>query len=429
MSGKSIGFLAAVMVFGLLAVSQLFDSAPGWASSPGSTEASSQAGLQANPQASSAIVAEPVISGKSHHALPQHPISRSPVSTTHALRVSKSKALSSVVCTTESKIGQELDLPIYKWFDPGKVHRGIIVAVPGMTLYAFAWNDMARYLANRGYIVFSLDQRGFGRWRTEAAKFGGDSKIQIGQSQQDLLDLVTDLRQAQPKEKLYLLGESLGSNLALNLIAEHPDLADGAILGSPCYKTRMHAKPLRWAADFAKTVVKPNRFINLEPYSAPYLTNDPSLARACDSDPLIYRKISASELIKIDVMNDRAIDAARKLPSNFPLLIIAGAKDAMFKSTELPKAVEKFGTHNVQLHLLAGKGHLLMEHQLVQPVIGTIIDTWLAQQPQPNAQAKALVSSPNANLSRARPGSNFHNPLSAGNSLSRPQRNAQKEQQ
>jgi acylglycerol lipase len=307
------------------------------------------------------------------------------VTSTVPLHAIKPTPVSAPVCIVNSTIGQQLNLPIYEWIDKTRASKGIIVAVPGMTLYAFSWNDMAMHLASQGYRVFSLDQRGFGRWRTESAKFGGTNKIEIGQSEQDLLDLVTDLRQAHPNQKLFLLGESLGSNMALALVSEHPKLADGAILGSPCYKTRMHAKPLHWAEDFARTIIKPNRAINLEPYSAPYLTNDPALAKACNNDPLIYRKMNTADLIKIDLMNDRAIGAAKNLPAGFPLLIIAGSKDAMFKSTELPKAIEKFGSKNIELHLLAGKGHLLMEHQTVQPAIGTLIDTWLVKQSAANS--------------------------------------------
>ncbi len=296
------------------------------------------------------------------------------------ISASTQSASAAPTCISDSKIGQQLNLPIYEWVDNSRPRRGTIVAVPGMTLYAYAWNDMARYLAARGYDVYSLDQRGFGRWRQDGAKYGGNDKIEVGQSQQDLLDLVTDLRQAHPKQKLYLLGESLGSNMALALVSEHPDLADGAILGSPCYKTRMHAKPLHWMTDFARTIVNPNRLMNLEPYAAPYLTNNPDLAKACDNDPLINRKMTTADLIKFDVMNDRAIGAAKNLPSDFPLLVIAGTKDAMFKSDELPKGIEKFGSQDVSLHLLVGKGHLLMEHQAVQPVVAQVVTSWLRQQ-------------------------------------------------
>lgn len=172
----------------------------------------------------------------------------------------------------------------------------------------------------------------------------------------------------------------MGSNMVLMLVSEHPELADGAILSALCYKNRVHPKPGHWLKDFAKEVVKPNAPLNLTPYSAPYLTNDPLLAKACNADPMIDRSMTPEDLVKIDVLNDKAIAAAKKLPTNFPLLLVSGSQDAMFKSVELPDLVPKLGSKKVSLHLIMGKGHLLLEHQSVDPQIKTIIDTWLSKQ-------------------------------------------------
>jgi acylglycerol lipase len=284
------------------------------------------------------------------------------------------------VVSLSNKMSEQLNLPIYQWVDSTKHRRGTIVAVHGLTLYAASWNRMASHLAATGYVVYALDQRGFGRWQKDGAKFGGNDKIEISQSQQDLLDLVTTLRQANPNQKLYLLGESLGSNMILTLASEHPELTDGAILGSPCYKRRAHPAPLHWTEDLAKQMIKPNKPIDLSPYASPYLTNDPAVAKNCDQDPMMKRKMTPSELIKVDVLCNRAWNNAKTLPPQFPLLIVAGEKDAMFKSNDLHKGVEKFGSKNILLDVLAGKGHLLMEHQKVNPRVAGIIDSWLTQQ-------------------------------------------------
>src|SRR5262249_42993749 len=83
-------------------------------------------------------------------------------------------------CIKDSDVGKQLNLPIYEWVDTAKKRKGIIVAVHGLTLYAYAWDKLASRLASQGYIVFALDQRGFGRWRTESGQFNGDNKIEIG---------------------------------------------------------------------------------------------------------------------------------------------------------------------------------------------------------------------------------------------------------
>lgn len=280
------------------------------------------------------------------------------------------------VCIKDSDVGKQLNLPIYEWVDAAKKRKGIIVAVHGLTLYAYAWDKLATRLASQGYAVFALDQRGFGRWRTESLQFNGDNKIEIGQSQQDLLDLVTTLRQANPGQCLFCLGESLGANMSLLLVSEHPELTDGAILSSLCHKQRIHPK-LRMPIDMAEEIVLPNKPLNLTPYAAPYLTNDVVLAKACNSDPNIYRKMTPVELLKVDVLNGRAFSAAKSLPADYPLLIIAGGADAMFRQNLLPHALKEFGTRNVSLNFFSGKGHLLLEHQTPAPAILTLIDSWL----------------------------------------------------
>ena len=290
------------------------------------------------------------------------------------------KSLATPVCLDHSQTGERLNLPIYEWVDKSKIQKGIIVAVHGLTLYAACWDDFARHLASKGYRVFALDQRGFGRWRTEASQYNGNDKIEIAQSQQDLLDLLTTLRQSHPNRKLFLLGESVGSNMALILVSEHPELADGAILAALCYKNRIHAKPRYWIEDLAKEVVKPNAPLNLVPYAAPYLTNDPVVAKACNNDPMIYRKMTPAELIKVDILNNKAISKAKLLPSNFPLIFVSGSVDAMFKSTDLPDLRTKLGSKNVFIKLIMGKGHLLLEHQKPDPQITFLIDAWLNKQ-------------------------------------------------
>jgi alpha-beta hydrolase superfamily lysophospholipase len=306
-----------------------------------------------------------------------------------AVLICAQNACAAPVCIKDSDIGKQLDLPIYEWVDTSKRRAGVIVAVHGLTLYAFAWDKLATRLAQKGYRVFALDQRGFGRWRTEGTKYNGNDKIEIGQSQQDLLDLLTTLRQANPDQKLFCLGESLGANMCLSLASEHPELCDGAILSAPCHKRRHHPK-LRTALDVAEEIVEPNKPLNLAPFSEPYLTNDPALAQACNNDPGIYRKMTPVELVKVDLLCNRAFAQAKTLPADYSLLIIAGTADAMFKQSELPKAVKEFGTHNATVTLLPGKGHLLLEHQAVNPSIFAPLDSWL----NVRSSASAVAVSP-----------------------------------
>ncbi len=288
-------------------------------------------------------------------------------------------AVATPICIMNSTISKQLNLPIYEWVDNKKPCQGVIVAVPALTLYARSWDNIARHLAGKGCQVFALEMRGFGCWRTESSKFGGNSNIDFAQSQQDLLDLVTTLRLTRPHQKLFCLGESLGSNMILILLSEHSDLADGAILVSPGYKNRLHPK-MCWATDIAKEIVEPGKPLNVMPYSAEYVTTNRALARTWSCDPMIYRRMTPKDLIDVNNLNAQGIAAAKNLSRNFPILIIAGLDDGIFKSVELPEAIKKFGTHNVSLNILPDKGHILLEDQTVDPQMALLMDKWLNQQ-------------------------------------------------
>ena len=106
------------------------------------------------------------------------------------------------VYLSPNKISQQLNLPISEWIDANKKRKGTIIAVHGLTLYGDAWSDMAKHLAANGYRVFALDQRGFGRWQKDGSKYGGNDKIEISQSQQDLLDLTTTIQAGKSQTKI-----------------------------------------------------------------------------------------------------------------------------------------------------------------------------------------------------------------------------------
>ena len=142
----------------------------------------------------------------------------------------------------------------------------------------------------------------------------------------------------------------------------------------------MHPSP-RWIVDGAKELVNLDGPLDLEPYTRPYLTNDPVLTEKCDNDPLVNRVMTPDELVKCLIENRHAIKEAGQLPADYPILMIAGQKDAVFKATGLAKEIKKFGNYKeISFSLLPGKGHLLIEHQPVDPQIGALVDDWLKKQ-------------------------------------------------
>lgn len=284
--------------------------------------------------------------------------------------------IASVMFDESSKIGQELELPIYEWHDPTVPPKGIVFLLQGLTFYGKAFDHFACYLASEGYDTYALDFRGFGVWKTNPEKFYGDNLIHFSQSKEDMLKALAKIRQEKPNEKVYCLGESLGANYALWLVSTNPKLTDGAILIGPCVKRYLHPR-LRWPADFVKGLIHPKHGLNLVPYINPYLSDDKSVTKRCLEDPNICRQLSPVDLIKTNITNKDTLKQIKSIPSDMPMLIIAGEKDRVFKTPVLPSFITQLGSKKVTLRIIPGKGHLLVESQPVNPTVAKVIDDWL----------------------------------------------------
>ena len=145
-------------------------------------------------------------------------------------------AMAETVIRTQTAEGDALKLPVYSWTDSAVATKAIIFAIHGVTLYSRNFDEPAKHLASEGYPVYALDMRGFGRWQAESSKFAGDTGIHYTQSQEDLENVLKKLRAEYPDKKLYVLGESIGANLALWLASKNPELMDGVILSSPLHQ-------------------------------------------------------------------------------------------------------------------------------------------------------------------------------------------------
>jgi alpha-beta hydrolase superfamily lysophospholipase len=284
-----------------------------------------------------------------------------------------------VTRTDECALGQKLGLPVYVWQDKTVNDKALIVAFHGMTFYGLAFNDMATYLASEGYPVYAFDFRGFGRWREEEKKYPNDGKVHFTASIEDAQHLIEILRETYPNKKIFCLGESLGSNLILSLLSHQPQLVDGAILSGLGVKRIIHPQP-RCIVDVIFTLINPQRLVDLKPYIKPYLASNPTVTYTYMHDPKIHRRLTCAELIKAAVTNKRSIKDIDQIPSTMPILIIAGEKDRIYRTSALPAFVQRLGSHSTTLKVLPDEGHLLLELQPVNLAVADTINPWLIKE-------------------------------------------------
>ena len=249
------------------------------------------------------------------------------------------------------------------------------MAIHGLTFYAKSFDSFAKHLASQGYVVYAQDLRGFGRWKQEPAKFNGDTDIHWDLNEPDLKRVLAAIRKAHPGVPVIGLGESLGANYMLELLADGEPL-DGAILAGPSIDTKANPR-LRWLVDGIKGVLQPTKPMDVKPYMSVTVSNDAQIVKGIMRDKNMNQELSPVDLIKAQTLNIRTRATTEELPQRVPILILAGELDKMFNHKATKKFAKKLTQQHVTYHTVPGEGHLLIEHRPVSPKISQLVKNWL----------------------------------------------------
>jgi lysophospholipase len=116
---------------------------------------------------------------------------------------------------------------------PAGPARGAAVLVTGYSEHAEKYFELMRELAARGYAVWEMDWRGHGgsdrylKDREKAYSLGFARDIQ------DLDRFVRDFVRAEPGKPLFLVSHSMGGNISLRYLHDHPGRFAFAVISAP----------------------------------------------------------------------------------------------------------------------------------------------------------------------------------------------------
>jgi alpha-beta hydrolase superfamily lysophospholipase len=232
----------------------------------------------------------------------------------------------------------------YKWA-PEAAPRAMIHIVHGLAEYGVRYDRTARVLAEGGYLVYAHDHRGHGRTAAAPERCGTFAERDgWNRAVKDVCLLIESERRENSALPMIVLGHSMGSFMAQQMMYERPELLDACIL-SGCYgKPDFRATILRIAArlermrigargrsallhklslDYANKAFRPTRT------RFDWLTRDKEEVDRFDQDPLCGW-IGTSQLW-IDLTHG-ALEVARpanlkRVPANLPVYIVAGTMD------------------------------------------------------------------------------------------------------
>jgi len=174
------------------------------------------------------------------------------------------------------------------WLPDGPILRTVVIQ-HGFGEHSGRYGNVLEVFAGTGTAFYALDSRGHGRT--------GGIRGHIDQFQiyvDDLADLVSLARQESGKEKVILLGHSLGGVIALQyaIQATHQEALQALVVSSPGLMVQMDlAKSIKKAIGGALARFFPSAVVdaNLE---LKFLSHDGGVIEAYVKDPLVHGKVS-----------------------------------------------------------------------------------------------------------------------------------------
>lgn len=287
-------------------------------------------------------------------------------------------ALAEVRYDEQCTEGTITHLPVSKWQDPDSNQRGVVLLIHGITQRAYSLNVLANELAQDGFTVFGIDQRGHGRWHFERSKGQPGYACNFMQTVQDVDSLLPALKQSNPELPLFLIGESAGAGVAIRSAAHSPDVVRGIVLAGTGCKTG-HAK-LTWVlADTLRNFYRPNHQISVVRYQRKYGTDDLAALEENFKDKWQRPTLSAKEMLGVARFMKKNAKYAKRISPDTAVLVIQGCDDKVLKPKSAKKVLANIPSTDKRIVNVENCGHILLGTNHLKPLVTDSIDNWLSQ--------------------------------------------------
>lgn len=263
------------------------------------------------------------------------------------------------------------EAPCLSWLNPLGRPKAILLCVHGLGLHSGSYEQFAKTMTARGYSVYAVDVRGFGSWM--AAK--GREKCDFKHCSDDVVSTLNVLRMANPGVPVFLLGESMGGAIALDVASEYPTLIDGLISAVPAAE---RFKSKRTDLKVFLHLLTGNRKMNVEQTVVNQATADPNLREEWKDDPLDRMQLSAGELMQFQAFMNDNHERAKKI-DHMPVLLVQGGKDKLVKAEGTEEIFKDLVTPDKKLAMVNGAEHLVYEEGQFSKEVIELTDNWITQ--------------------------------------------------
>jgi len=256
----------------------------------------------------------------------------------------------------------------YQYWEPDGSPKAVLLVAHGLAEHSGRYKNLVNYFVPKGYAVWALDHQGHGKSE------GTRSYVErFDEYLTDVKAFIDIVRKKHLKDKIFLVGHSLGGTIATAYAIEHQKDLDGLILSGSSLTQTTSVSPALLAMAGVISALLPKMGVTVLDASA--LSKDQAVVDAYVNDPLVFRgKIPArlgAELLRI----------WRTLPEQMPkiklpILIMHGAADKLSDPEGSKTLYQKASSKDKTLKLYDGFYHEIFNEPEHKKVMADV-EAWL----------------------------------------------------
>ena len=232
--------------------------------------------------------------------------------------------------------------------DSASSTKAVVVVAHGYGEHSGRYANVVEALVPQGFAVYIPDHRGHGK--------SGGHRALIDRYQYFLDDLDRVFARAardHPGLPVFLVGHSMGGNIALASALGNQGRLSGLVLSGPAVTNHGLPKPLMI---MAKIVGRLNPKAATKQLSAEGVSSDPAVVAAYVNDPLVFHGKMPAGTAKALIETSESFQA--RLPSlGVPLLVVHGSADTVVSVESGKTAYTLAGSKDKTLNVYDGLAH------------------------------------------------------------------------
>jgi alpha-beta hydrolase superfamily lysophospholipase len=245
-----------------------------------------------------------------------------------------------------------------------------MIIVHGLGEHSGRYGNPVSYFCPRGYAIYIMDNRGHGR--SSGLRGHVDD---FREYREDLASFIEKVRKEYHREKLFLVGHSLGGLISISYALSFPKSIQGLIISSPGLRPKepppvVKAFMGRILSHLWPTLTLSNE---VDPHG---ISRDPMVVTNYINDPLVHDRVSTrfyTEFLKETV---RVVAEAPSL--RVPLLLMQAGEDRLVDPEASKEFFSRAGSQDKTLKIYEGYYHELFNEPEKEKVFMEI-EQWIKE--------------------------------------------------